>query len=180
MRRIINSTFITLDGVTEQLEKWHFGYHGDDAFDYAIERIQGCDALLLGRKTYEIYAAVWPGRDDPWADRANQITKYVASSTLETGDWANTTIIADDLVKTVSEIKSRPGQDILMNGYGPVARTLVRHGLLDVLELWVHPVLFGAGAPTELLFHEGTEAKLSLAATRTLKNGVIVLTYDVL
>lgn len=98
----------------------------------------------------------------------------------ETGDWANTTIIADDLVKTVSEIKSQPGQDILMNGYGPVARTLVRHGLLDVLELWVHPVLFGAGAPTELLFHEGTEAKLSLAATRTLKDGVIVLTYDVL
>ncbi|WP_163509919.1 dihydrofolate reductase family protein [Fodinicola acaciae] len=179
MRRIINSTFITVDGVTEQLEKWHFDDHGEQAFDYAIERIQGCDALLLGRKTYEIYAAVWPTRDDKWAERANNINKYVASSTLTTGSWDNTTILSGDLVEEITAIKAQPGQDILMNGYGPVARTLVEHGLLDVLELWIHPVLFGGGSPNELLFHEGTGAKLSLAGTRTLDSGVVILTYDV-
>ena len=92
--------------------------------------------------------------------------KYVASTTLEKADWANSTVIDGDLVEEVTKIKELPGWDILMFGFGPVARTLLQHGLLDEIRLWVHPVLVGAGSPTDLVFREGTVSRMKLVETR--------------
>ena len=131
MRKIVNSTFISLDGVTEHLEEWHFAYLDDSGTAFATEQILTCDAALMGRSTYEIYAASWPTQTGPYADRMNSIRKYVATTTLDRADWTNSTILDGDLIDAVTEIKGQPGGDILMNGVGPVARTLLRHGLLD-------------------------------------------------
>ena len=97
--------------------------------------------------------------------------KYVASTTLEKADWTNSTVIDGDLVEEVTKIKELPGRDILMFGFGPVARTLLQHGLLDEIRLWVHPVLVGAGSPSDLLFREGNTSRMTPVDTRTLGSG---------
>ena len=121
----------------------------------------GHDALLLGRHTYDIYAGVWPGRDGELADQINAIAKYLASTTMQTADWTNTTIIHDDLVVAVTRLKEEDGKNILMHGYGPVAKTLMRHGLLDELCLWIHPVLAGVGTLDDMIWGEDVYARLA-------------------
>ena len=177
MRKIVNSTFISLDGVTEHLEEWHFAYFDDSAAAFATEQILSCDAALMGRSTYEIYAAAWPTQTGQYADRMNSIRKYVASTTLDRADWTNSTILDGDLVDAVTEIKGLPGGDILMNGVGSVARTLLRHGLLDELHLWVHPVLAATGTSQDLLFRAGDATHLHLIGTTELDAGIVVLSY---
>ncbi|MGQ0575044.1 MAG: dihydrofolate reductase family protein [Pseudonocardia sp.] len=177
MRRTVNSTFISLDGVLEHMEKWHFDYIDDSTNEIVTNLIRRCDAALFGRRTYEIYAAHWPGQTGEFADRLNEIHKYVASTTLTTAGWADSTILKGDLVDAVAELKDQPGGDILMNGIGPVARTLLRHGLLDELHLWVHPVLAATGGPGDLLFRVGDTTPLHLVDTTPLDNGVVILTY---
>lgn len=178
MRHIINSTYITLDGMTEQLEKWHFGYHDESAVKFATDLLFGCDAMLMGRKTYDVFATVWPTRSDDYADRINSMKKYVASTTLDTAEWNNSTIIGGDLVENVTELKQRPGQDILMNGFGPVARTLLQQGLLDELHLWVHPLFIGTANPGDLIFRNGSTSKLNLIGAKTLDSGIAILSYQ--
>lgn len=177
MRRIVNSTFISLDGVMEHMEKWHFGYIDESTTEIVTKLIRRCDAALFGRLTYEVYAAHWPGETGEFADHLNAIQKYVASTTLATAEWTNSTILEGDLVDAVAELKDQPGGDILMNGIGPVARTLLREGLLDELHLWVHPVLAATGGPDDLLFRVGETTPLHLVDTTPLPNGVVVLTY---
>src|SRR3954447_14210125 len=96
MRRIINSTFVSLDGVINHMDRWHFEFVGDEIEAVALRQLDGCDAMLLGRNTYEAYASAWPARHDELADRINEVTKYVASNTLEHPPWANTTILRGD------------------------------------------------------------------------------------
>jgi dihydrofolate reductase len=103
--------------------------------------------------------------------------KYVVSTTMSRAEWNNTTVIDGDLVEQVTELKRKPGRDILMWGFGPVAETLLEHGLLDELCLWIHPVLVGIGEPGDLLFRAGTSSKLKLVDNRTFHSGVVVLTY---
>jgi dihydrofolate reductase len=142
-----------------------------------LRQLQASGALLMGRHTYEIYAGAWLARDGDLADRINAMTKYVASTTLKTADWANTTVLDGDLVETVTKLKQTPGEDILMHGYGPVAKTLVGHGLLDELYLWVHPQLAGVGGPDDLLLSQGLNTRLSLLDVRRLASGVVILSY---
>jgi dihydrofolate reductase len=177
MRRIINSTYITLDGMIEQLEKWHFEYHDESAIAYATEQIRGCDGLMLGRKTYEVFAQAWPSATGELADRINEMPKYVVSSTLSSAEWNNSTIVGIDPVKTATELRQESGGDILMWGFGPVARALLAAGLLDEIHLWVHPVFLGAGGPEERIFRDGSAAKLTPVGTHTLDSGVVILTY---
>ena len=131
MRKIVNSTFVSLDGVINHMERWHFDFIDDELEAHALDQLRESDALLLGRHTYEAYASAWPGRDGEVADRINAIAKYLASTTTQTADWTNTTIIRDDLVGAVTRLKNEDGKNILMNGYGPIAKTLMRNGLLD-------------------------------------------------
>ena len=178
MRRIVNSTFVSLDGVINHMDRWHFDFIDDELEALALEQMRASDALLLGRHTYDIYASAWPGRDGELADRINAVTKYLVSTTKETADWDNTTILRGDLVNEVTQLKATDGNDILMHGYGPVAKTLMQHGLLDELCLWVHPVLAGVGTLDDMIWGDGVHARLSVRDVTTFRSGIVVLTYQ--
>lgn len=176
MRKIINSTYVSLDGDIEKLDQWSFDYWSDDLDRYATGLLFGADALLMGRDTYVNFAPAWSGRAgaDAFADRMNAIDKYVVSSTLTGGDWGTTTVIPQDkAVEEITALKERPGGDILMYGFGPVAKTLLSHDLLDEIHFWVHPVIAGGGT----LAADGFRHRLRHTGTQTLDTGVVVLTY---
>lgn len=178
MGKIVNSTYATLDGLVGDPVAWSLDYFDADAGAYALKQLQAADALLMGRRTYEGFAAAWPQRGgDEFSDRMNALPKYVASTTLTDPAWAGTTVLDGDLVESVRALKDRTEGDVLMYGYGPVARTLVDHGLLDELRLWVHPLLHGRGERSELLFQPGSSARFALLDTTALATGVVVLTY---
>ena len=173
--RLVESTFITLDGVISSPQVWGGAKYWDDEYlNYAGELLFAADALLLGRATYEGFAAAWPGRpSDPYTDRINALPKHVASRTLHQADW-NATVIEGDVAERVAELKRRPGADLLKFGTGEVDRTLLEHGLIDELHLWVFPVIAGAGE--RLLEGIGT-THLKLRETTTFASGIVVHTY---
>ena len=178
MGKIINSTFVSIDGVINHMDAWHFDYTDDETDRITLEQIMASDAMLMGRHTYDVYASAWPEREGAYPDRINSIRKYVASTTLDKPDWNNTTVIKGDLVAEVAKLKAQPG-DILMHGFGPVAQALVAADLLDVLHLWVHPHFAGVGTTADMLFSEGNNTRLELLSNQTLKSGVVLLTYNV-
>src|SRR6266550_2538702 len=177
MGRIINSTFVSLDGVINHMEAWHFAYTDDEAMQIATGQLLASDALLMGRKTDEVYATSCPERAGDRADKINSMRKYVASTTLHEADWTNTTVLDGDLVAEVGRLKAEAGGDILMHGFGLVATTLLKHDLLDELHLWVQPAFAGVGNTNDMLFTEGNNARLDLLATRPLDSGVVILSY---
>ena len=105
MGKIVNSTFVSLDGVINHMDRWHFDFIDAETDAFALQQLRESDALLMGRDTYDVYASTWPGRDSEHADRINAMTKYVASTTLKTADWANTTILEGDLIEEVTKLK---------------------------------------------------------------------------
>ena len=178
MRRTVTSTYVSLDGVIENPQRWSLDYFNDEAGKYATDQLFASDTLLMGRRTYDVFASSWPLRSgDAFSDRMNSMAKYVVSSTMEKAEWNNTAIISGDVAAEVSRLKQQPGQDILMYGFGPVGRTLLEHHLLDELRFWVHPIFVGSGTPQDLLFREFPRTKLALAETKTFTNGVVILSY---
>jgi dihydrofolate reductase len=179
MRRIINSTYISLDGVIADPQDWP-----SNGFDEASTSIQtdllfSCDAVLMGRHTYDGFAPAWSSRSgDPYSDRMNSMTKYAVSSTLVDPEWNNTTVIKGDLVSEITKLKNQPGQDIVQYGFGEVSHVLRAHGLLDELRLWVHPLFVGGASASDLLFRSGGTTMLTLTNTRTLTNGIVILSYE--
>jgi dihydrofolate reductase len=179
MRKVIASEYVTLDGVMdmEAAEKWHFPYWNDDLEKFAHDQLFAADALLLGRVTYQGFAASWPSITDEqgFADRMNNLPKFVASRTLKEAQW-NAALIKGDVVDEVSKLKQQPGQDILIYGSGELVRALMRHGLIDEYRLLVHPVVLGSG---KRLFPDGVETKvLRLVDTMATSMGVVILTYQ--
>ena len=177
MRRIVSQTHMSLDGLIELMEQWHFDYFDDELSAVVAGQLATSDALLLGRRTYEGFAEVWPSATGDIADKINSMRKYVVSTTLDDPAWENTTVIRGDLVDTVARLKAEPGQDIIMYGFGPVAETFLRHGLLDEIQIGINPVLAGIGAPDQLLHRAGNAARLELTGSRVLGSGIVVLTY---
>jgi dihydrofolate reductase len=178
MRKIINSTIISLDGVIDNPGRWSLSYFGDDTAEFASRLLLSSDALLMGRRTYEGFAASWPhmeATESEFAVRMNTLPKYVASTTLTDPEWNNSQVIEGDALEFIRQLKAEPGENILMYGYGPLARLLVANGLLDELHLLVHPVMLGQG---EQIFHEGSGGAFSLVNARQLKSGVMVLSYQ--
>lgn len=174
MRNINAWLFTTLDGVFEAPEKW---VRGDDEMFAAIEADYArADALLLGRRTYKIFAESWPerGKDVPNAEWMNTTRKYVASTTLRSPQWQNSTVIDGDLVGTLTELKAKPGKNIMVNGSATLVRSLMRADLLDELRLFMHPVVVGSGTR---LFDGATHADLTLTHTKSYPSGVVSLTY---
>src|ERR1700742_1270731 len=182
MRRIINSTYITLDGVIENPQDWPSGRHEGDggASELQSELLLSCDALLLGRRTYEGFAPVWSAMSgDPFTDHINAMEKWVVSSTLTDPTWNNSEVIAADVASDISRRKAQQGADIVQYGFGPVTDLLMAHGLLDELRLWVHPFMVGTGGPRDLLFRPERAGQFELADATPLSSGNVVLTYRV-
>jgi dihydrofolate reductase len=180
MRRIINSTYISLDGVVEQPHLWPTIERPADERGGQVQTdlVLSCDAVLMGRRTYEGFAPVWQSRSgDPYSDKINTMEKWVVSTTLSDPQWNNTTVISDDVVETIRSRKERSGGDIVQYGFGPISYALMEHGLLDELRLWVHPFFVGRAGATDLLFREGAPATFELAETTPLSSGIVILTY---
>jgi dihydrofolate reductase len=177
MRTLSSSFFMSLDGVVDSPHDWHFPYVEEQMMAVVGETLASADALLLGRRTYEEWAASWPGRssDGGMADYMNNTRKYVASASLETLEWQNSTLLEGDVPAAVAELKRRPGRDISIPGSGTLVRSLLQAGLIDELRLLVHPILVGSGK--RLFEHGGEPRGLELADSRTLETGVLSLTY---
>ena len=178
---IINSTYVTLDGVIGNVQDWPSVDSDDDTGTrLQTELLLACDAVLLGRATYDSFASVWEGKSgDPYTDQMNSMEKYVVSSKLNAPSWNNTNVISGDVIEEVARLKELPGGDILQYGFGPLAHTLMEHGLLDEVRVWVHPFFFGNAGPDDLLFRNGPLTRLTLTDTTTLTSGIIILTYQV-
>jgi dihydrofolate reductase len=185
MGKIVISENVSLDGVIQDpTGDEGFRHGGWFDFDRAGEewaRIEcaealGTEALLLGRRSYEWFAARWTSRSGEWADRLNSLPKYVVSSTLEDPDWNNSTVLKGEMVNEVSKLKQELDGDIVVYASGRLARTLMEHDLVDELRLMVYPVVLGAG---ERLFGETSDKKtMRLVDTRTVGDGLVLLTYQ--
>jgi dihydrofolate reductase len=135
------------------------------------------DTVLMGRRTYEGFAPVWTAMSgDPYSDKINAMEKLVASTTLTDPEWNNTTVVAEDLVGEVGRRKES-GEDIVQYGFGPVTRALLDADLLDELRLWVHPLMIGAGGPSDLIFRDGAAAQFELKDVTRLSSGIVILAY---
>jgi dihydrofolate reductase len=180
MRRIINSTYISLDGVVEQPHEWPTIDRPSDERGGQIQAslLMACDAVLMGRRTYDGFAPVWQTRSgDPVSDRMNTMPKYVVSTTLRDPDWANTTVISGDVAEQIRDLKARSGQDIVQYGFGAVSTLLMEQGLLDELRLWFHPLFVGTGTSDDLLFPKAPPTQFELTDSTILENGMAILTY---
>lgn len=180
MRKIINSTYITLDGVTSEPQNWTSAYFQDEAAAYARELLFSCDALLMGRETFDGFSQSWPAMEEATGDfgvRMNNLPHYVVSDSLQKPGWGDTTAIRrSEAVAEIAKLKEQDGQDILQYGFGAVSRMLMDNGLLDELRLWIHPVIVGAD-PNGLLAPKDFSATFELADTKTFSTGVIIATY---
>ena len=174
MRKLVESTFVTLDGVIEDPQNWSPPYWNDEHADYATKLLFAADALLLGRKTYEGFAEAWPQRSgDPYTDRINSMPKHVVSRTLEDPTW-NASVLEGDAAEAVAKLKEQEGENLLKFGTGAFSKTLLEHGLIDELHLWIFPVLAGGGQ--RLI--EGIEPMhLELVETTPFSTGLVVNAY---
>jgi dihydrofolate reductase len=180
MRKIINSTYVSLDGVVESPHTWPTIERPSDGRGDEIQTtlLLACDAVLMGRRTYEIFAPAWQARSgDPLSDRMNAIPKYVVSTTLADPEWANTTVISDRVVDRIRHMKGEPGQDIVQYGFGAVSTLLMEHGLLDELRLWIHPLFVGKGSVDDVLFLKGPPTQFVLTDSTILESGTAILGY---
>jgi dihydrofolate reductase len=179
MSRIVNSTYITLDGAVENPQNWASGRHKDDgrAQEIQTQLLLDSETVLMGRRTYEGFAPVWSAQSgDSYSDKINSMEKLVASTTLTDPEWDNTTVVGDGLVEEVARRKESDG-DIVQYGFGPVTRALLDAGLLDELRLWVHPLMVGAGEPSDLIFRDGSSAQFELKDVTQLASGIVILAY---
>jgi dihydrofolate reductase len=185
MRRIVVTEFISLDGVVEdpggaegyKHGGWTFDFNDPAGMQYKLDEVFQHDALLLGRVTYDGFAAAWPGRTDEagFADRMNAMPKYVVSSTLTEPAWENTEVLGPDLKAEVQRIKAEEGQDILVAGSVRLAQALLAQDLVDELRLMTFPIVLGSG---RRLFAESEDTiRLRLASARPLDSGTVILTY---
>lgn len=175
MRKIIESTLVSLDGVFENPHIWATEYFDQEAEKYALELLLASDAMLMGRKTYEFFAAAFPHQKGDYGRRINEMRKYVLSNSLRKADWTNSSILAGDVAAEAAKLRQQEGKDLVIYGHGLLAKTLLEHDLLDELKLWIHPLFVGRG---ESLFREGEKVRMKLATTKTLATGVVVLTYQ--
>ena len=184
MGRIVVTEFVSLDGVVEdpggsgdyEHGGWSFDFdRGDEGNAYKFNETMSSDAQLLGRVTYEEFAASWPERDGEFADKFNSMPKHVVSSTLQNPEWTNSTVLESDLISGVARLKEQYDGDIVVHGSPTLVQGLIEHDLVDELRLMVFPVVLGIG---KRLFGETTDKKrLRLVGTQTVGDGVVILTY---
>ncbi len=185
MRKLVVTEFITVDGVIEdpggsegtERGGWAFEFNrGDDGDKFKLDETLEAEAQLLGRVTYDGFAAAWPSRSGEFADKMNKSPKYVVSSTLEEPPWENTTVINGNVAEEVAKLKQQPGGTILVHGSPQLVRTLFDQGLVDELRLMVFPVVLGKG---KRLFDDGLgKSALQLVDSKPVgPDGVVILVY---
>ena len=176
MRKIAAGLFVSLDGVVESPEKWTGPYFNDQVGQAVGALMASNDTLLLGRTTYEGFAAAFGGQSGGMADQMNNTPKFVVSDTLTSADWQNSTLISGDVAGQIRELKQRPGRNIGMSGSSTLVSWLLRQGLLDQLDLLVFPVVIGGG---KRLFSEPDgQIPLTLAGSESFGTGVVHLSYE--
>jgi dihydrofolate reductase len=174
MSKLIVSTLVTVDGVYGDPQAWAPEHFDEEATKESLDVLLESEGMLMGRGTYEYFAPTWAGGEGPYLARLNEIPKYVFSSTLTSADWNNSTIVADDALTAVRELKQRLDRDLIIYGYGRLAQTLLEHELVDELWIAIHPVVLGQGAS---LFRPGDRVNLELASVTQRPNGVVKLSY---
>ena len=186
MSKLIVSEFVSLNGIMEapggEQTHPHTGWtfksiYGDDHYAYKDEELREAESLLLGRKTYEGFAAAWPERDrsDPFTDRINSMPKYVISSTLTDPEWENTTALSGDPIEEVTKLRDADAGPILVNGSAQLVHALAEADLVDEYRAMVHPVLVADGL--RMFPDPGDMKKLKLADVRAYDSGVALLIY---
>ncbi len=187
MRKLVVTEFVTVDGVMEDpggAEKTQHGgwafqfYRGPEGDKFKLDELFASDALLLGRVTYQGFAAAWPSIKDEagFADRMNNLPKYVVSTTLQRAEWNNSHVIKSNVVEQVTKLKGMPGKDILVGGSGQLVQTLMQHGLVDEYRLMVYPVILGSGK--RLFRDESNKAALRLVEAKPVGSGILTLVYQ--
>jgi dihydrofolate reductase len=173
--KIVSSFFISLDGVVEAPDQWHFPYFNEEMGGAIGKAAETTDAFLMGRVVYEEWAGYWPtSTDEPFASFLNNTPKYVVSRTLQEATWNNTTIINGDVAAGIRDLKDRTQRDIGMSGSATLVRWLLANGLLDRLNLLVHPIVVGKG---QRLFEDTPTHPLRLLSQETFSTGVLNLAY---
>lgn len=178
MRKIVAALYVSVDGVIESPEQWHFPYANAE-FAEAIEaQMAGSDAMLLGRRLYEEWAEFWPkqGAELPMANYMNNTPKYVISTTLTGAEWQNSTVIGEHVGAEIATLKQQPGKNIAVAGSATLVWSLLRDGLLDELRLLLHPIVVG-GAGKRLFDESDVRVPLSLVGSQLFSTGVLALTY---
>lgn len=186
MGRVVVTEFVSLDGViedpggSEDFEHggWSFKFErGDEGDKFKLDEALESDALLLGRVTFEGFAEAWPHREGEFADKFNEMPKYVVSTTLDEPEWNNSTVIKDDVAAEVAKLKGQHDGDIVVHGSGQLVQTLMQEGLVDEYRLMVFPVVLGSG---KRLFGEASDAKtLKLVDSKQVgPDGIVVQTYQ--
>jgi dihydrofolate reductase len=185
MGKLVVTEFVSLDGViedpggSEDFEHggWSFEFNrGEDGDKFKIDEAMQSDALLLGRVTYEGFADAWPGRDGEFADKFNQMPKYVVSTTMEDAEWNNSTLIKDDVPAAVAKLKQDIDGDIVVHGSATLVRTLRENGLVDEYRLMVFPLVLSSGK--RLFAEDGERTDLRLVDSKTVGDGIVVLTLE--
>jgi dihydrofolate reductase len=184
MGKIVVTEFVSLDGVMQAPgggeEYKHAGWtfkisRGDEGEKFKLDETMGSEALLLGRVTYEGFAAAWPKMENEFADKFNSMPKYVVSSTLQDPEWTNTTVLSGDLVEEVTALRDRLDGEIVVHGSAQLVQGLLEHGLVDELRIMQFPVILGSG---KRLFGETSDKhSLKLADCKVVGDGVAILTY---
>jgi dihydrofolate reductase len=177
MRKIVAGLFVSLDGVVEAPERWQAPYFNDEMGQAVASQMATADTMLLGRRTYEEFAAYWPkqGSEVPFADQMNNVPKLVVSTTLTTVEWQNSTLIRDNVVEQLTKLKEQPGKNISITGSTTLVRSLLRDGLLDELALLVCPIIVGRGR--RLFENLSDQVPLKLVNATPFRTGVLSLTY---
>ena len=177
MRKIKSNFFMSLDGAVESPDKWHFPYFDDEMGAAVGAGFEGTDAMMMGRVLYDEWAVYWPEhRDEPFGDVMNGMKKYVISDSLESADWENSEVVNGDVAEKVRDIKAQEGGDISMSGSATTVRWLLRNGLVDELNLLVHPIAVGEGL-ARLFPPDEPTTPLELLRAETFETGVLNLSY---
>ena len=175
--RLVATEYVSLDGVFEEPGEWSFPFFNDEAAQFKARELEQTDALLLGRKTYEGFAAAWPTMEGTgeFGEKMNSMPKYVVSSTLEEAGWTGSILVKGDLATEIGKLKDTPGKDLLLSGSGRLLNGLRQANLIDLYRFMLHPIVLGAGAR---LFPDGIDRTvLELTHHESFDSGIVILEY---
>jgi dihydrofolate reductase len=176
--RLVATEYLSLDGVFEEPGHWSGPFFNDEAGQFKWAELQASDALLLGRKTYQGFAAAWPTMPGTgeFGEKMNNMPKYVVSSTLDKLAWAGSKLIRGNVVEEVRKLKNQPGQDLLLSGSAQLFNALMKENLIDLYRIMLHPVVLGKGK--RLFANDEAKRVLDLTGTRRFSKGITVLEYE--